>query len=270
MRIRSIKPDFWRSKDISDLTDWNDRLIFIGLWSYVDDNGVGLDRLSLITTDLFADDVERDPHETFARVSRGLQNLAEAGRIVRYTVDGKDYLSITNWKKHQRVDKPNKARFPGPTSDDDGSRETVATPSRDSPEIPAPGAVEQGSSGTEEQKKKRAPAKPDAAKPKAVEQVVAERAYERVGKALNFMATRQIVKWAIHERGADPDTVENAIVSIYRMGKPITRQVVGQFLDGHFHANTNGISRADQKVQGYLEMGARLTSHSDEPKEITR
>ncbi|UGT65286.1 hypothetical protein LTT66_18120 [Nocardia gipuzkoensis] len=126
------------------------------------------------------------------------------------------------------------------------------------------------SQAKEARREKAAPAKPDAAKPKAVEQVVAERAYERVGKALNFMATRQIVKWAIHERGADPDTVENAIVSIYKMGKPITRQVVGQFLDGHFHANTNGISRADQKVQGYLEMGARLTSHSDEPKEITR
>lgn len=71
MRIRSIKPEYWRSRSISCLS-LEDRLLFIGLWSYVDDNGVGLDRLSTITADLFADDLERDPRGAFARVSRGL------------------------------------------------------------------------------------------------------------------------------------------------------------------------------------------------------
>ncbi len=69
MRIRSIKPDFWRSEDISSLRV-EDRLLFIGLWSYVDDNGVGVDRDALIAADLFADDLSRDPRETLARVSR--------------------------------------------------------------------------------------------------------------------------------------------------------------------------------------------------------
>ena len=40
MRIRSIKPEFWTSDDITALAV-DDRLLFIGLWSYVDDNGVG-------------------------------------------------------------------------------------------------------------------------------------------------------------------------------------------------------------------------------------
>lgn len=152
MRIRSIKPEFWRSMDISSLDNWIDRFIFIGLWSYVDDNGVGIDRLSLITTDLFADDVERDPRETFARVSRGLQNLSEAGLIVRYSVAERSFLYITNWSKHQRIDKPNKSRYPDPTCDDAEIRESVARVSRESPEIPAPGTGEQGSSGTGEQR----------------------------------------------------------------------------------------------------------------------
>ena len=39
MRIRSIKPEFWTSDDVAQ-HDWNTRLLFIGLWSYVDDNGV--------------------------------------------------------------------------------------------------------------------------------------------------------------------------------------------------------------------------------------
>ena len=41
MRIRTIKPEFWRSDDITAL-GWATRLLFIGLWSYVDDNGVGI------------------------------------------------------------------------------------------------------------------------------------------------------------------------------------------------------------------------------------
>ena len=150
MRIRSIKPEFWRSEDVAAL-DVEDRLLFIGLWSYVDDNGVGIDRLADVCADLFALDIERDPTVTFARVSRGLQNLSEAGRITRYTVEGKRYLCITNWQKHQRIDKPNKPRYPLPTRDDAEIRETVATPSRHSRDIPATGTGEQGNRGTGEQ-----------------------------------------------------------------------------------------------------------------------
>lgn len=150
MRIRSIKPEFWRSPDISDLAI-EDRLLFIGLWSYVDDNGVGQDRVSTICADLFADDLSRDPRETLARVSEGLGRLSEAGRIVRYTVGNRDYLAIDNWAKHQRIDKPNKARYPGPTSENAQIRETLAEPSRDPRDIPAPGTEEQGNRGTGEQ-----------------------------------------------------------------------------------------------------------------------
>ena len=154
MRIRSIKPEFWRSEDIADLTV-EDRLLFIGLWSYVDDNGVGIDRLADVCADLFALDLERDPPETFARVSRGLQNLSEAGRIVRYTVEGKSYLHITNWSKHQRIDKPNKARYPHPDAENATIREEVATPSRHPRETSARShRLEQGNRGTEEQRKK--------------------------------------------------------------------------------------------------------------------
>lgn len=149
MRIRSIKPEFWRSGSISSLSIEN-RLLFIGLWSYVDDNGVGIDKLSVIAADLFADDVEREPRETFARVSRGLATLSEAGRIVRYRASGRDLLAVVNWDEHQRIDKPAKPRYPLPTREDIELRETVATPSRDRRETPATGTGEQGNRGTGE------------------------------------------------------------------------------------------------------------------------
>ena len=148
MRIRSIKPEFWRSEDISSLRV-EDRLLFIGLWSYVDDNGVGVDRDALVAADLFADDLSRDPRETLARVSDGLHRLSEAGRIIRYTVDSKHFIAIHNWGKHQRIDKPNKARYPEPTCENAEIRETLARPSREFPETLAPGTGEQGNRGTD-------------------------------------------------------------------------------------------------------------------------
>ncbi len=142
MRIRSIKPEFWRSDDIAALSI-EDRLLYIGLWSYVDDNGVGLDKLASIAADLFALDLERDPSETFARVSRGLARLAAKGLIVRYEAEGRPLVAVPTWTSHQRVDKPGKIRYPAPTSTDTA----FATPSRDSRDTLAPGTGEQGNRG---------------------------------------------------------------------------------------------------------------------------
>ncbi len=150
MRIRSIKPEFWRSQDVSRL-DVEDRLLFIGLWSYVDDNGVGEDRVPMIAADLFADDIQRDPGETFARVSRGLARLSEGGQIVRYTVRNRDYFEVLRWKDHQRIDKPGKARLPH--HDAEGS--TIREHSGESRETLAPGTGNReqgtGNEGAEDQ-----------------------------------------------------------------------------------------------------------------------
>ncbi|MBT1162868.1 hypothetical protein [Bifidobacterium sp. SO1] len=157
MRIRSIKPEFWRSRDIAKL-DWDTRLIFIGLWSYVDDNGVGKDIDFDIIGDLFASDLMNDPRETVARVSRALATLSEAGLIYRYEVDGTPYLEIVNWAKHQRIDKPGKPRYPKHNAQNGGiptkttdPRESVARVSRECRDISTPGTGEQGNRGTGEQ-----------------------------------------------------------------------------------------------------------------------
>jgi hypothetical protein len=146
LRIRSIKPEFYRSPDITDLAV-EDRLLFIGLWSYVDDNGVGRDVESDIIGDLFSMDMFRDSRETVARVSRGLSNLSERGLIVRYTVDDRPFLFVAAWERHQRIDKPAKPRYPRP----DTEKAILATLSRHPRDIPAPGTGEQGNRGTGEQ-----------------------------------------------------------------------------------------------------------------------
>lgn len=203
MRIRSIKPEFYRSADISSL-DWETRFLFIALWSYVDDNGVGVDKLSNITADLFADDLEREASETFARVSRGLQKLSEAKRIVRYEAAGKSFLYIVNWLKHQRIDKPNKARYPLPDAENTVNRETLATPSGESSGWNR-GTEEQGNRGPEEEK--TSPVGPDdfldwyMAYPRKESRAAAERAYAKARKA----ASAEVLLEGAQRYAADPN-----------------------------------------------------------------
>ena len=109
MRIRTIKPEFWRSEDIAALSI-EDRLLFIGLWSYVEDNGVGRDEPQLIQCDLY-------PLDTFTegslRTHGGLKRLSEQGLITRFEgPDGRRYLQVNSWDKHQKINRPSKPRFP--------------------------------------------------------------------------------------------------------------------------------------------------------------
>ncbi|WP_229382304.1 hypothetical protein [Microbacterium schleiferi] len=147
MRIRSTKPEFWRSSRIASV-GWDARLVLKGLESYVDDNGVGKDDLALIVGDVFPRDMLANPRDTLARVSEAISDLHQAGLIHRYEVDGTELLYISFWEDVQRIDKPGKGRFPRPdgTFDYKASviRESVANPR----ESVAPGTGEQGNRGT--------------------------------------------------------------------------------------------------------------------------
>lgn len=149
VRIRNIKPEFWRSDDITALS-LADRLLFIGLWSYVDDNGVGIDDHRRVAADLFAFEEDQNAIREFVR--EGLMRLSAGPLLTRYEVDGRRYLHINSWDKHQRVANPNKPRYPRPddegaslTSDYVGPNETLRNPQ----EGLVTGTEEQGNRGTE-------------------------------------------------------------------------------------------------------------------------
>jgi len=151
MRIRSIKPEFWRSDDITALSI-SARLTFIGTWSYVDDNGVGSAKLSSIVADLYAEDMAGDPQETLRRVSGDLRELADRGLVVLYEAAGKQLLYVTRWTSHQLVNKPSKGHcYPLPPAEMVKFAETLPRPSGDTQETSGDGAGEQGSRGTEDQ-----------------------------------------------------------------------------------------------------------------------
>jgi hypothetical protein len=117
VRIRSIRPEFWTSEDVAALS-WEDRLVFIGLWSYVDDNGVGRDDERLIVADLFPLDAK--PREASARVHGALERLVHRGLITRFTVNineqARKFIHVCNFSKHQKIDHKSRGRYPLPTS----------------------------------------------------------------------------------------------------------------------------------------------------------
>lgn len=112
MRIRSTKPEFWRSATMAQF-DMEDRLILKALEAYVDDNGVGKDSVVMIAADAFPHDLAKSP-EIVAKISGALHRFAEADIIVRYTVGGEPLLYVRWWKRWQYIDKPKAGRYPRP------------------------------------------------------------------------------------------------------------------------------------------------------------
>ncbi|WP_200937300.1 hypothetical protein [Rhodococcus sp. Leaf233] len=153
MRIRSTKPEFWRSERIAQV-DWDARLVLKGLESYVDDNGVGKDDIALIVGDLFQRDLVREPSRTLARVSEALTDLNSAGLVHRYEADGTKLLFVSFWDSIQRVDKPQNGRFPRPDGTLNYKDSVIREPDgivREPSRTLAPVTGEQGNRGTGEQ-----------------------------------------------------------------------------------------------------------------------
>lgn len=85
-------------------------------------------------------------------------------------------------------------------------------------------------------------AKPKTRREETPEHRATDAAYEATGKAFNFIAVRAITKWMISDRGLTEQQATQAIVDTYQAGKPITKQVLGQLIDG-YNQNTSGSQR---------------------------
>ena len=223
MRIRTIKPEFWRSDDIACL-DLPTRLLYIGLWSYVDDAGRGIDNPSSIAADLYAPDLARDDGanapEVFARVRGGLATLSDNGLIRRYQSDGRRFLHVVAWTKHQRIDKPTRSRFPEPPAEqasDKGEHEaprslpeSSANPreaSANPPEDSTAGTGEQGNRGTGEASGEL----PPAATPKtAAKKTAYPPDWEPAANQIAYADEHNIDLWAEAEKFRDRNLAEGS------------------------------------------------------------
>lgn len=108
-RIRTIKPEFWDSPDIGDVSR-DARLTFIGLWNLADDHG----RLEAVPAALKGDLFPYDDDVTVEMVCGWINDLARQGLVRLYASGRRAYLHITGWSDHQKIDRPSNPRCPDP------------------------------------------------------------------------------------------------------------------------------------------------------------
>lgn len=120
-RKRMIDPSFWIDEKLGTVEPIV-RLLFMGLISQADDEGRLNGHPSLVKSLIFPYDHEIQ----LDNVEEWLSLLAAPERkvIQRYEVNNQKYILITNFKKHQTINKPQKSKLPAPL-DDYGSTTVV-------------------------------------------------------------------------------------------------------------------------------------------------
>lgn len=104
MRIRTIKPSFWRDEKVVSLSI-NARLLFIGLLNVADDYGIFENNAKLIKADLFPldDDIRIDD------LNKWIDELEKARITIPFTFETKGYQYIRTFREHQRINRPSES-----------------------------------------------------------------------------------------------------------------------------------------------------------------
>ena len=110
-RIRTIKPEFWSSPGMSTVNPYA-RLLFIAMWGWADDYGVGTANPKELGGFAFPE----EEHIDSADIRRMLGEIRRVFGVVFYRVGNRPYYYIPSWEKHQRVDRRSKQRHPMPAA----------------------------------------------------------------------------------------------------------------------------------------------------------
>ncbi len=95
LRIRQVKPDYWRDQRLADLSD-TDRLVYIGLWMEADDAGW----LRLNVTEIGADLYPLTARTTREkRIAGAVDELVTNGRVEVFECG---HALVPNLVRHQR------------------------------------------------------------------------------------------------------------------------------------------------------------------------
>ncbi|WP_435131424.1 hypothetical protein [Actinacidiphila sp. bgisy144] len=119
-RIRTIKPEAFASESLAAVSLSAERTFF-GLLTQADDHGRFRDQPAVIAGLLWSLRPDHGP----IGVEDDLTQLATADLICRYEGhDGKRYLHVVSWHRHQKINRPSGTRAPAcPHHDDRADRE---------------------------------------------------------------------------------------------------------------------------------------------------
>lgn len=120
-RIRTIKPDFFRSRSLAKCSR-EARMTFAGLWTEADDHGRGVADARILKGSIWP----LDDDVTHSHVSAHLDMLAATGHIRLYEVGDERYFEVVKWAEHQAAAyRRGDARYPGPDAGQSASCDGV-------------------------------------------------------------------------------------------------------------------------------------------------
>lgn len=220
-RIRSIKPEINDDESVASLSSDAWRL-WISMWTLADDEGNLRASPRQLKAKVFW---ARDP---MVAIEELLSELVQAKRVQLYEVAGESFAHLRNWKKHQKIDKPQDGKVPPPPSPTEDSSLT----SRDSANVR--GAVAEGSANEQRtftvgregrgregigEERSRTSAPPPPAPPVVITGGIAGNAVNHDGVVLppepakktsrgsrlpaDWVPSESTVEWC-HEQGVDP------------------------------------------------------------------
>lgn len=105
MRIRTVKPTFWKSETMASVSK-ESRLLAVALLNYADDDGYFMANEALIRGECFPFDADSKS------IRRGLQELSAIGYIALGTAsDGQKIGRVVTFEEHQRIDKASPSKI---------------------------------------------------------------------------------------------------------------------------------------------------------------
>ncbi|WP_280475466.1 hypothetical protein [Nocardia asiatica] len=294
-RIRTIKPEFWDSPDTAT-ADLRTRLLFIAMWNWADDYGIGdATPVRVIGFAFPHDDI---PASEYPRL---LKDVSDAYGVVFFRYDGRSYYVIPSWNSHQRTErkaKPKQGLMEAAAQAADEAKTAVQKANQDLPtnvaEIPTqsegssdgtqgtsgPGTGEQGK-GEQRKEETRSPAPPSNPKPTTEPAGFQEfwatfprrqgkgDAIKAWAKAIKKADAQVIIDGALRY-ATDPNR-EDQYTAMAASWLNAERWSDDPLPDRRPRAAPMGPSRSDQKVQNILDIGSRLVSEGrNDMKEITR
>ena len=113
-RIRQIKPEFYLDDELAQCSR-DARLLFPGLWMLADRAGRLENRPAKIKAQIFPYDCDIDA----ARITELLGQLETRRFILVYEVEGRSYIQIRTFEKHQHCHRNEvPSHLPGPDQND--------------------------------------------------------------------------------------------------------------------------------------------------------
>ncbi|MFE4857302.1 HNH endonuclease [Streptomyces sp. NPDC056670] len=112
-RIRTVKPEFWED-ELLGVMPRDVRLLFIATFNMADDEGILRWTPSYIKAQAFMYDDDLGPRD----VDQLMRRLSDAGLVFPYVggVARQQMAVVVNFRKHQRINRPQKSKLPPPST----------------------------------------------------------------------------------------------------------------------------------------------------------